>query len=1269
MATSYLNPRSGYHFWWCSSSGLAVTLTQSAITGSDNKITDEEVMALVSRNLPEKLHGLLSFAQTTGMEWKKLRRQLRDYERRFDSSEGKDAFSPALVASQTAPKTGTKKDRWCDFCEMSSHHTKYCRNMKRARELFREQRRRQPGQGDGHAAFFGPNLSASSSQAAASSATSLSPATSFIVDTGASQHICGDINMFVGPMKFCDVNITMVNGKSVHISKYGTVAAIVNTESGGTFKIVVNNTLFLPGKINLLSNKRISEAGHRLLTGPRPIDNIIKLQDAVTNLPLEVDERGLLHLVMFRDPQVQYIEETETALSAVDAMTLHKRLGHLNAADMKKLQKIGNIEFTGKLGTCETCLEAKSKRSPVAKHADRRSTEPGELIHTDLNGPMSVPSISGQRYVIEFVDDATRHVTLYLMKTKAESINKFRDYILDMKALNIQIGEGSTLQADNDSVFRDSKFADFAKQNGIKMRFSPPHTQAQNGVAEREWNTLLDMATAMLNDAGLEKKFWGAAVLHSAFIRNICPASAVSSSTTPFEMIHGRKFDASMLRKFGATAFVHIEKPSRKKFDNKARRGIYLGHALHNRTHLIFIPDTHRIVESIHVKFNENPEDQGELSASKVITITTPQQSITPALSINDPDSDGQSDASSSTTTGANDDDDDDEESGEEPGSTSTTCNDDEFDEDDDEDDEDSDADSEISFKPKPTPKPKLEDDPLLTNFSDLSAESDTGFAALLPDPKTFRQALESPVADKWMEAMHQEIASLEANNTWSLIDKFDVPRSHRILQSKFIFKTKLDESGSIARYKARLVALGNLQREGIDYNDVFAPVAHLTTIRLLLAVAAKYKTRPKASDAVTAFVQSNKLKEKVYIAPPQGMSLPDNSVLLLNKPIYGLKQAPREWNNTIHTWLVEDFGFKPSQADPCLYVYRDGDDLIILIIWVDDMVYVTSNEAIEAKFIDALNGRFKMKHLGVATYVLGIRIQYQSDGSISIDQEKYINETLARFEMTNCKPASTPLEPHSILRRYNEQLDKEVISGGRRDLSPEAAHNYREIVGVLIYLVSCTRPELANSVSQLSQCMSHPLHEHLVAAKHVLRYLRGTSDLAITYSSDDLDVSENNIIKGYADASYGSIPDTRRSVTGYVFFLNNAAVSWKTRVQPTVAISTAEAEYMALCAAAQEAMFLRNILNDMGFPQPPTVIYEDNQPAIHIAENRVTSQRSKHIDIKYHFIREAIINKIIKIVYIPTHDQVADILTKILKTEPTTRHRAKLLGIRGSSR
>ena len=180
---------------------------QSAITGSDNKITDEEVMALVSRNLPEKLHGLLSFAQTTGMEWKKLRRQLRDYERRFASSEGKDAFSPALVASQTAPKTGTKKDRWCDFCEMSSHHTKYCRNMKRARELFREQRRRQPGQGDGHAAFFGPNLSASSSQAAASSATSLSPATSFIVDTGASQHICGDINMFVGPMKFCDVNI------------------------------------------------------------------------------------------------------------------------------------------------------------------------------------------------------------------------------------------------------------------------------------------------------------------------------------------------------------------------------------------------------------------------------------------------------------------------------------------------------------------------------------------------------------------------------------------------------------------------------------------------------------------------------------------------------------------------------------------------------------------------------------------------------------------------------------------------------------------------------------------------------------------------------------------------------------------------------------------------------------------------------------------------------------------------------------------------------
>ena len=247
---------------------------------------------------------------------------------------------------------------------------------------------------------------------------------------------------------------------------------------------------------------------------------------------------------------------------------------------------------------------------------------------------------------------------------------------------------------------------------------------------------------------------------------------------------------------------------------------------------------------------------------------------------------------------------------------------------------------------------------------------------------------------------------------------------------------------------------------------------------------------------------------------------------------------------------------------------------------------------------------------------------------------------------------------PGTTLRRYNQLSDGKDTEPERQDLPAELTRTYREIVGALMYLVSCTRPDIAAAVNQLSQAMSRPLKEHMTSAKHVLKYLQGTSSIVLQYNK----CSDNNLV-GFTDASFGST-ESRRSVTGYVFLLNGAAISWKTRVQPTVALSTAESEYMAACAATQEAIFLRNLLSDIGFTQTTTVLFEDNQPAIKIAENRITSQRSKHIDVKYHFIREAIIDGKIKLVYVPTCDQLADILTKILKPEPTARLRSQMFGI-----
>jgi len=1202
---------------------------QSKVTQSQNAITDAEVQAHVCRMLPDKYQPIISVFPADG-EWSKLRSQLRSFDRRV--SKPHDAFSPALVASKK-PQTTSPAD-WCIFCDRKGHNVTDCRAMQRAKKMYQEQRPRRGGHSDqgnykagGAAAFLG-----SEHQQGPPSATGT---TTFVVDSGASQHVCGNPHLFSGPMVDCKVQLTMVNGDTVQVTKRGTVVGTVINEAGGRTELVIKDTLFLPGNINLLSVHRISAAGHKLQTGPRPVHNVITLDKSAVKLPLTLDQHGLRCLQLCHrtptTPAERALAVTEPPAHAkstpvLDIMLAHQRLGHLNYADIKKLQHANAISTTGNFTPCETCLTTKSKRAAVAKKAQPRVTLPGELIHTDINGPMSVPTISGHRYAIEFIDDATRYVQIYLMKTKDEALSKFKQYVADMLPLGIPIGAGSTLQADNDSVYRDRSFADFTKARQIKMQFSPPHTQALNGVAERSWNTVVDMARAMLHDSGLEHKFWGAAMLHSAFVRNVCPSSAVSAPMTPFEIVHGKPFELSKLRKFGAKAFVHVERQHRTKFSDKARGGLYIGHALHSGTHKVYIPASRRVVETIHAKFIENPapnqgggHHQQQLHVTP-ITIGSVEEAVQPkgehALA--------------------------------EPATGSTTK--------------------------KPTPAAPATDDAAVESDSGpdsdasssgcdlLSDFSDTGFTAVEADPKTIRQAQASPQADDWVAAIHAELQSLRANGTWEEVHREQLPRGSRVLQSRFLFKTKLDQHGKVARYKARLVALGHLQREGIDYHEVYAPVAQLTTLRVLFALAASCKRAPQNMDITTAFLQAEEIKEEIYLAPPAGLDHDPNTLFKLLKPIYGLKQAPREWNNTIHKWMVDDFGFRSSYADPCLYVYRDAEQFLAAVIWVDDIVYFGNSDTVEQKFAAAIADRFAVKLLGTATFVLGIQVKADPTG-ITLTQTKYIEEILAKTNMSKCKPASTPMIPHTVLQRFNEQ-DEHDPDPQRQSLPPPLAKLYREVVGSLIYLVSCTRPDIANAVSQLSQCVSHPLREHLAAAKHVLRYLRGSAELGITYSTG-ADQAADTVLVGYADASYGTVPHSRRSITGYVFMVANGAVSWKTKVQPTVALSTAEAEYMAACAAVQEAKFLRNVLADFGFAQPPTVINEDNQPAINIAENRLTSHRTKHIDIKYHFIREAIIEGIIKLQYIPTAEQLADIFTKILPAPQMAKLRDAIAGLR----
>ena len=406
--------------------------------------------------------------------------------------------------------------------------------------------------------------------------------------------------------------------------------------------------------------------------------------------------------------------------------------------------------------------------------------------------------------------------------------------------------------------------------------------------------------------------------------------------------------------------------------------------------------------------------------------------------------------------------------------------------------------------------------------------------------------------------------------------------------------------------------------------------------------------------DVNTAFLNAD-VEEEIYMRQLEGFEVrgPNGEELVckLKKSIYGLKQASRNWYHTIDHWMKQ-YGFQASEADPCVYVKREDQEVIVVIIFVDDLIITGSCERIVQDFKAAISKRFSMKDLGALKWILGVEIKRdRSRRRIEMTQKAYINQMLERFGLAECKSVGAPAE--GVLTRISAE------EGGRPDKL------YMSMVGSLLYAAMITRPDITYAVQALGRHLQASGEEHIIAAKRVLRYLQGTKDLGLIYEPKG-DGTEQPSIFGYSDADWGGDRDTRRSTTGYLFMIEEAggAVSWGSKLQPTVALSSAEAEYMAACAAVQEAIHLRLLLRDLGFEQKePTVIFEDNQGCIALSDNPVFHKRTKHIDIRYHFIRERVASGEVELKYVATEHQLADLLTKGLPKPKVIAMRKPILG------
>ncbi|WOH13997.1 hypothetical protein DCAR_0933512 [Daucus carota subsp. sativus] len=476
--------------------------------------------------------------------------------------------------------------------------------------------------------------------------------------------------------------------------------------------------------------------------------------------------------------------------------------------------------------------------------------------------------------------------------------------------------------------------------------------------------------------------------------------------------------------------------------------------------------------------------------------------------------------------------------------------------------------------------------------------------------PYTYKQASTN---SNWLKAMKLELDALESNHTWELVQK---PPDKHVVDCKWIFKIKYLPDGSIDRYKARLVAKGFTQTFGLDYFETFSPVAKMTTVRVLIAVASTQNWPINQLDVTNAFLHGD-LHEEVYMRVPPGYfalsthccldPATDTSTLVckLIKSIYGLKQAPRCWFTKFSKALLI-YGFRQCHSDNSLFTFNKGLVFIAVLVYVDDILITGNNNDTISHVKSFLATHFKLKDLGPLKYFLGIEIARSSAG-IYLHQKKYTLDILADVGLTDCKPSKIPMEQNHTLQKSESAF-----------LKSQDASLYRRLVGRLLYL-TITRPEIAYSVQVLSQFITQPRADHLTAVFKILRFVKGSPGQGLFYSA-----TMPLKLTAFSDSDWGGDLLSRHSLTGYCILFGSSLVAWKCKKQHTVSKSSAEAEYRSMADTCCEIVWLLAIFRVFGFNSlTPVQLHCDNKSALYIASNSVFHERTKHIEIDCHIVRE----------------------------------------------
>ncbi|KAI3740618.1 hypothetical protein L2E82_31087 [Cichorium intybus] len=728
--------------------------------------------------------------------------------------------------------------------------------------------------------------------------------------------------------------------------------------------------------------------------------------------------------------------------------------------------------------------------------------------------------------------------------------------------------------------------------------------------------TIVEKVRCMISAAKLPKPFWGEAVLTACYLINRSPSVPLNFEV-PEKIWTGKDITYSHLRVFGCKAFAHVSSQLRKKLDLKSTPCIFIGYGDEEFGYRLWDPELKKVIRSRDVIFYEDQYYDFKASINE-------QQSFKVPEMISETKDDIPTDEQNNEV-------DDADQGGVEQGEL--------------------------------PPLDNIESLPDVSNEETQVRRSDrvrvpssrypTSNYILLTsegEPESFQEAQSHINKANWQKAMKDEMNSLHKNQTYELVK---LPKGKKALKNKWVFKLKKDGKGNIVKYKARLVVKGFQQKEGIDFDEIFSPVVKMMSIRVVLGLVASLDLELEQMDVKTAFLHGD-LDEEIYMEQPDGFKIPkkEHLVCKLKKSLYGLKQAPRQWYKKFDSFMVSH-EYKRTIADHCMYLKKFPDGkFVILLLYVDDMLIVGQDATMINNLKKDLSKFFDMKDLGPAQQILGMKIiRDRESRKLFLSQEEYVERVIKRFNMENAKPVGTPLANHFKLSKKNSpSSDKE-----KEEMKKVP---YYSAVGSLMYAMVCTRPDIAHAVGVVSRYLANPGKQHWEAVKWILRYLKGSSKLCLCYGG------AKPIVKGYTDADMAGDLDNRKSTSSYVFTLAGGAISWQSKLQKCVALSTTEAEYIAAVEAGKELIWLKRFLQELGFPQAEYIIHCDSQSAMDLSKNSMYHSRTKHIDIRYHWLREAIERGELKLSKINTNDNPADMLTKVV-TQDKHKLCADIVGLR----